>query len=218
MGASFSKRIVGYDKVQVNSYIYEFEKDYTEELDATNRKKAQEAENIKRLEGKITDLEDKLSKAIYFSAYIDKTDTDNGVVSIASDKILKEKEVSVEDIKTFYQKENEKLQQTILGLDKQIQEAKEELQTIINNMYSSVNNAFILHKGNENNEAVEELEGKNKESYISSIQDNIIGKKLTKDIEDDDGNLIAYNGETITQNIIDVAKDNNKILELFGGV
>lgn len=218
MESSFSKKIVGYDKVQVNSYIYEFEKDNTTKLEDADRRISQEIANVNEIEGKIGQLEDKLSKAVYFSAYIDKTDTEEGIVSIASDKLLQEKQVSAEDIEAFYEKENKKLEQTILNLEKEKEIAKAEFQSIMNNMYSYINNLFTSHGSNTKQEYTDGEESAEKENYINSIQDNILGKKLTRDLVDDDGNLIAGSGEIITQDIIDAAKDKNKILELFGGV
>lgn len=218
MESSFSKKIVGYDKVQVNSYIYEFEKDNTTKLEDADRRISQEIANVNEIEGKIGQLEDKLSKAVYFSAYIDKTDTEEGIVSIASDKILQEKQVSAVDIEAFYDKENKKLEQTILNLEKEKEIAKEEFQSIMNSMYSYINNLFTSQGSNTKQEHTDGEASAEKENYINSIQDNILGKKLTRDLADDDGNLIAGSGEIITQDIIDAAKDKNKILELFGGV
>jgi gamma-glutamylcyclotransferase (GGCT)/AIG2-like uncharacterized protein YtfP len=214
---SFKTVVNGFDKFSVNSYIYDMETQFIADMDELERKRREQETELLTKQEKINSMEAKLEKLINLQKYIDNAEK---IIEITKFKIFDEKQKSIDEINEYYDKKNQKRENDINILEEDIEKSKKTFSDIMGKVYSSLNKAFDVKLSDRRNliEQEEDDSYNQKEDTSYDSEESIIGKVIQNNIEDDEGNIILSKGDTVNDEVIDWAKQNDKILELLASV
>lgn len=217
MITSFKTVVNGFDKFSVNSYIYDMETQFIADMDELERKRREQETELLTKQEKINSMEAKLEKLINLQKYIDNAEK---IIEITKFKIFDEKQKSIDEINEYYDKKNQKRENDINILEEDIEKSKKTFSDIMGKVYSSLNKAFDVKLSDRRNliEQEEDDSYNQKEDTSYDSEESIIGKVIQNNIEDDEGNIILSKGDTVNDEVIDWAKQNDKILELLASV
>lgn len=217
MITSFKTVVNGFDKFSVNSYIYDMETQFIADMDELERKRREQETELLTKQEKINSMEAKLEKLINLQKYIDNAEK---IIEITKFKIFDEKQKSIDEINEYYDKKNQKRENDINILEEDIEKSKKTFSDIMGKVYSSLNKAFDVKLSDRRNliEQEEDDSYNQKEDTSYDSEESIIGKVIQNNIEDDEGNIILSKGDMVNDEVINWAKQNDKILELLASV